>query len=270
MEDFHPCHAALLAYKRQPQYYCLSPHIEKRLERIMSWCYAQLYEEKDFPIYTTTHLETFWYKGYMLTPHGALRFDRQEWYAKLAGAQSIIRAPACRLSLTTPQACFTNWMQYGIEPHRILGQALCEQWFEPVPPPLMPLRQALRERQEASWSPQPPRTHGVPSAGSSRTAELRTPTPLPRHRPGYVYILLAQGSGRMKIGRSRSGTARIDALATASPYPLLLLRTIATSDAVALESTLHQQYAAYRRHGEWFELPPEVLGKLLQADFGEV
>jgi hypothetical protein len=86
-------------------------------------------------------------------------------------------------------------------------------------------------------------------------------------RPGVVYILQAAGTPRIKIGRAISAPIRIETLQTASPYPLLTLRTIPATDAVYLETLLHRRYDRYRRHGEWFELPADILEGLLQEKF---
>jgi Meiotically up-regulated gene 113 len=85
--------------------------------------------------------------------------------------------------------------------------------------------------------------------------------------PGYVYLIEAEGSGRIKIGRSFSAMIRLDTLATASPFPLKLLRRIETENASGLERALHRRYAKYKVHREWFALPPEVLTTLLTEDF---
>ena len=85
--------------------------------------------------------------------------------------------------------------------------------------------------------------------------------------PGYVYLIEAQGSGRIKIGRSFSAGVRLEALATGSPFPLKLLRHIETGNASGLERALHRRYAKYQVHREWFALPPAVLQQLLEEDF---
>jgi hypothetical protein len=85
--------------------------------------------------------------------------------------------------------------------------------------------------------------------------------------PGYVYIIEAIGSGHVKIGRSTSAVIRLDSLATASPFPLKLLRHIKTPDASGLERQLHQRYIRFKVHREWYALPPDVLVDLLKEDF---
>lgn len=86
-------------------------------------------------------------------------------------------------------------------------------------------------------------------------------------RPGIVYILQAAGTPRIKIGRTTMAPIRLETLQTASPYPLLTLRTIPATDGVYLETLLHRRYDRYRRHGEWFELPHALLEALLQEQF---
>lgn len=86
-------------------------------------------------------------------------------------------------------------------------------------------------------------------------------------RPGQVYLLQAEGTQRIKIGRSTSAALRFESLRTASPFPLVLLRTIAAQDCVALEAALHRRYARYRQHREWFDLPAYILDALLKEDF---
>ena len=84
---------------------------------------------------------------------------------------------------------------------------------------------------------------------------------------GHVYILLAEGTQRIKIGRSFSASVRFETLQTASPYPLKLLRSIASDDVITLETLLHRRYRTYRRHREWFDLPYDLLMELLHEDF---
>jgi hypothetical protein len=84
-----------------------------------------------------------------------------------------------------------------------------------------------------------------------------------------VSIFQADGTTRIKIGRSGSLEKRQHAVHTASPFSIRLLRAIETDNAVRLETMLHKRYQPYRRHREWFELPPEVLEALLHESFGE-
>jgi hypothetical protein len=133
MERQHPCNAALLAYE-QAQPYCI-PTTMTHLYKVMASLYTTLHHRRDFPVYTKTHLASFWYKSCLLTPAGGLWFDIQEHYIPVARAHRLIKTPCLRLSATTPEAFFTNWLIHGIEARRILGHALCTQWMHPIPPP---------------------------------------------------------------------------------------------------------------------------------------
>ncbi len=77
-------------------------------------------------------------------------------------------------------------------------------------------------------------------------------------KEGIVYIVQAEGTPRIKIGRSAEGDKRLRALRSACPYPIICLRMINTTDMIGLEASIHARYAAYRIHGEWFELPEEM------------
>lgn len=84
---------------------------------------------------------------------------------------------------------------------------------------------------------------------------------------GVVYVLHAQGTSRIKIGHSATFGVRLATLQTASPYPLVVVKQIRTPDHVALERRLHERFSAYRQHGEWFELPQDVLLAFLGESF---
>lgn len=84
----------------------------------------------------------------------------------------------------------------------------------------------------------------------------------------FVYILQAEGTTRVKIGRAKSVQKRKATLHTGSPFPLQVLASIETSDAVTLELALHKRYRVYRRHGEWFDIPADILRAFLRSDYG--
>lgn len=141
------------------------------------------------------------------------------------------------------------------------------------------LRQYLRKRMPdgcydqlyAAWlpaiKPQAARRLALQSPRQRQDAPPPQKPPTFPARPGVVYILLAEGTPRIKIGRSAVAPVRFETLQTASPYPLRHLRAIPSQDAVRLETMLHRRYAQYRKHREWFELPVEILEALLREDF---
>lgn len=140
--------------------------------------------------------------------------------------------------------CHTAWTQTG---ERIMKHPASALTPEPTPPVTL----APKGQQAILRS--------LPSPVKS--ARVRPP------RPGYVYLAQAIGTSRVKIGFTQRLDVRLEGLRTASPFPLTVLRTIAHPDAFALEHQLHRRYAAYRQHGEWFDLPPAVLDALLTEDF---
>lgn len=76
-------------------------------------------------------------------------------------------------------------------------------------------------------------------------------------REGYVYLLEAEGIGRVKIGCSEEKPSeRIRALKIASPVTLWLVGIL--RGGFSLERRLHGHFATARRKGEWFEITPEV------------
>jgi hypothetical protein len=75
-----------------------------------------------------------------------------------------------------------------------------------------------------------------------------------RSNQGYVYLIHAEGTNRYKIGRSVNPVARFEQLKVQSPYPLRIINSFWTPDAINDEKSFHEQYKKYRRFGEWFEL----------------
>ncbi len=74
-----------------------------------------------------------------------------------------------------------------------------------------------------------------------------------------VYVV--EQDGYVKIGSSTNLKARLSQLQTGCAVPLRLLGTC--SGGFAREKALHREFGAWRRHGEWFKFPPEVLATLL-------
>lgn len=91
------------------------------------------------------------------------------------------------------------------------------------------------------------------------------PDPSPLHS---VYLLCAE-NGRFKIGRSASLEYRLSSI-TMSPIPIMCVHVIHTHTGVLLEQYLHHMLLAFRVHGEWFELPPEIVDTIKSVDVLEV
>jgi len=79
-----------------------------------------------------------------------------------------------------------------------------------------------------------------------------------------VYLIHATGTNRYKIGiTSRTIESRLNELnGSQSAYPLELIASIRNANYKAVERHLHEKYAVYRVHGEWFQFD---LGKLAEV-----
>ncbi len=71
---------------------------------------------------------------------------------------------------------------------------------------------------------------------------------------GYIYIIHAIGTNRYKIGLTRRDVeTRFKELnSKQSAYPLENIVNIYTLNVAEVERELHQKFANYRVHGEWF------------------
>ena len=87
------------------------------------------------------------------------------------------------------------------------------------------------------------------------------------NRDAYVYLLKC--GVYHKIGRAKDVQKRIGNLATATPYKIALIESVYVDDAILLESILHSACKHFRKRGEWFNLPDEMLTvvkKVLNSD----
>lgn len=87
-----------------------------------------------------------------------------------------------------------------------------------------------------------------------------------RNKPGFIYLIHAQGTRRYKIGlTTRSVELRFNELnSSQSPYPLDLIESIAVSNVTESEEYLHHKFSLNRRHGEWFEFNRRELKAVLR------
>jgi len=81
------------------------------------------------------------------------------------------------------------------------------------------------------------------------TSETRV---LGRCYGSQVYFVLAEGIGRIKIGRSRGMKSRLSSLRTNSPAKLSLLFMFPHMARGWSEKKVHDDLAFCRSHGEWF------------------
>lgn len=74
-----------------------------------------------------------------------------------------------------------------------------------------------------------------------------------------TYILEAEGTGTVKIGKTSDLRQRVATLRNGLPVRLHLVRFIHGQDH---EHRLHKMFAEYRLHGEWFQKSDELVEKL--------
>lgn len=79
-----------------------------------------------------------------------------------------------------------------------------------------------------------------------------------------IYIVHAIGTTRYKIGKTDKLEKRLAALQTGSPFPLEVIHSFEAHDET--EKVIHEAFAIYRLHGEWFDLPEHVVERLKASD----
>lgn len=78
--------------------------------------------------------------------------------------------------------------------------------------------------------------------------------PKPKVLRGYVYLLKMVNGDYYKIGRTKNYQNRLETFGVKLPFSVEYEYIIQTKDMYALESELHQRFAAKRVNGEWFAL----------------
>jgi len=95
----------------------------------------------------------------------------------------------------------------------------------------------------------------VDKPGKPRVPAENEPEARPA-RPWVTYVVRLGSDGPIKIGKAIDVDARIAKLQTGCPEKLQVIKVIGKN----IEAELHKRFADYRKHGEWFEADPEVLG----------
>lgn len=88
----------------------------------------------------------------------------------------------------------------------------------------------------------------------------------PQEGKGFVYVIHAVGTNRIKIGYSVDPEKRLAQLQTGSPYELRLLAK--WPGTIEAEQRAHQCLTQYRCGGEWFSVPPFIGQIIHQAITG--
>lgn len=89
-------------------------------------------------------------------------------------------------------------------------------------------------------------------------------------RSGDVYLIRAKGTNRYKIGCTTNLKSRLKSLRIKNPYELELIHSIPSNDIEIFEKSLHDQFAKYRVHSEWFELPECVVDDFCSYEDGNL
>lgn len=101
----------------------------------------------------------------------------------------------------------------------------------------------------------PPFRHGMCNLCYTKMLNNRTRHPL-GERIMRTYFVLGVKTGLVKIGRTTCAVkTRLTAMQIGSPDALRLLAVIDAD----VEGWFHREFACYRKHGEWFELPLDVV-----------
>lgn len=76
-------------------------------------------------------------------------------------------------------------------------------------------------------------------------------------KAGYVYLIRAEGSDSIKIGRTTNIDDRLASLETSSPFSLTLVHHKWVENSYQLEAMLHSEFSERRIKREWFSLSDE-------------
>jgi hypothetical protein len=93
---------------------------------------------------------------------------------------------------------------------------------------------------------------------------MRDEPPLPEN-PGYIYLLRMDGTNYYKIGKSKNVVQRMKQIGLLMPKPVTLICQGFFRYMDRYEASIHQDYAVFHSHGEWFDLNDQEAEKL--ADF---
>lgn len=85
-------------------------------------------------------------------------------------------------------------------------------------------------------------------------------------RFSVVYFIAAKSVGLVKIGSTTALEDRFANIQASSPVKLEVAATI--QGGIEIENDLHAYFSAYREHGEWFRLVPEIEAFIGQVKCG--
>lgn len=81
-----------------------------------------------------------------------------------------------------------------------------------------------------------------------------------KNTEGYVYLICDPLSNRFKVGVTKGSIEkRILKLQTGNSTELHITNWYKTKYPFRMEKMLHTKFIEYRTHGEWFELPDNII-----------
>ena len=84
------------------------------------------------------------------------------------------------------------------------------------------------------------------------------------HQANCVYMLQVCSSDRYKIGVTNNIRNRLKNIQTGNPDAIKIIALLECPKPTHIESSLHEEFACYRIHGEWFEMSSDVSFKVYQ------
>lgn len=84
----------------------------------------------------------------------------------------------------------------------------------------------------------------------------------------HVYFIQGVVGGPVKIGTATDVDRRLKTIQACSPVPLCVLHVLQGAGRI-VETKLHQRFALFRLHGEWFDNRPELLGYVQKLKVGQ-
>lgn len=99
------------------------------------------------------------------------------------------------------------------------------------------------------------------NAEQEKALRLREKMAPKRPNPSFIYLVLDERTGCIKIGRSKTPSARERTLQSENPAHRMLFALRGDAD---LERQLHRQFAEYQVRGEWFRLSEAQIESIKQ------
>ena len=150
--------------------------------------------------------------------------------------------------------CGTKYITDVLSPNPSCGSFLCKKKHEEH----IRIEKELRIRSREIGK-------GSKVEKAERMPTIELDSPYHNSLQGYIYCIRAE-NGLCKIGRSDDVENRFANLVNMSPVSLRLEHTVFSDNYVLAESYAHSELKEYRHHGEWFDLPDEVLRWFMSLD----